>query len=120
MSAAIWIVPFDWISVGALTSEIIGGFDVIFGSFDRIDIHGISGLKLKDQWKKELSTFLGLQINNFPNFLTELNIHKFAPKITKEICVGKNASKNIGHFTFIIICSSNLDVRSAGIPRKVA
>ena len=31
MLAASWIVAFDWISAGALTSEIIGGFDVIFG-----------------------------------------------------------------------------------------
>ena len=51
------------------------GFDVIFGSFDRINICGTGNLKLKDQWKKELSTFLGLQVNNFPNFFMIMGPH---------------------------------------------
>jgi len=45
------------------------GFDAITGSFDRIDIRGIEGKKLRDQWASKLETFLSVQALNFPNFL---------------------------------------------------
>ena len=51
------------------------GFNAILGSYDRIDIEGVNGRKLKDQWRDELSTFLGLQINNFPNLFMILGPH---------------------------------------------
>ena len=51
------------------------GFNAILGSYDRIDIRGIHGYSLKEQWNQELSTFLGLQINNFPNLFMILGPH---------------------------------------------
>ena len=45
------------------------GFDAITGSFDRIDIRGMDGNKLKDQWACKLETFMSVQVLNFPNFL---------------------------------------------------
>src|SRR4029079_17461071 len=38
------------------------GFDAITGSFDRIDIQGVDGLKLKDKWKGGPKTYLGVQV----------------------------------------------------------
>ncbi len=46
------------------------GFDAITGSFDRIDIRGVGGQKLRDKWADGPSTFLGLQIHGFPNLIT--------------------------------------------------
>lgn len=44
------------------------GFDAVTGSFNRIDIRGINGVKLKDRWENGPSTFLGLHAAGFPNF----------------------------------------------------
>jgi cation diffusion facilitator CzcD-associated flavoprotein CzcO len=45
------------------------GFDAITGPFDRIDIQGVDGMKLRDRWKDGPSTFLGMFIHGFPNML---------------------------------------------------
>ena len=45
------------------------GFDAITGAFDRIDIQGIGGAKLREKWKEGPSTFLGMLVHGFPNFL---------------------------------------------------
>jgi len=45
------------------------GFDAITGAFDHIDIHGIGGRKLCDLWSDGPTTFLGLMVHGFPNFL---------------------------------------------------
>ena len=46
------------------------GFDAITGSYDRIDIQGVGGQKLRDKWHDGPVTFLGMQVNGFPNFIT--------------------------------------------------
>ncbi len=46
------------------------GFDAITGSFDRIDIRGVGGQRLRDKWADGPVTFLGMQINGFPNLIT--------------------------------------------------
>lgn len=47
------------------------GFDAGTGTLGRIDIRGRDGLSLKDEWKKEISTAMGLQKHGFPNlFMT--------------------------------------------------
>jgi len=51
------------------------GFDAILGSYNKIDIVGVNGRRLKEQWNEELSTFLGIQINNFPNLFMILGPH---------------------------------------------
>ena len=45
------------------------GFDAITGAFDRIDITGIGGEKLRDKWVDGPVTYLGVQTGGFPNFL---------------------------------------------------
>ncbi|MGD0118176.1 MAG: NAD(P)/FAD-dependent oxidoreductase [Candidatus Binatus sp.] len=45
------------------------GFDAITGAFDRIDIQGVGGAKLRDNWSDGPSTFLGMLVHGFPNFL---------------------------------------------------
>lgn len=45
------------------------GFDAMTGSFDRIDIEGVGGQKLRDRWHDGPTTYLGLQIHGFPNLM---------------------------------------------------
>jgi cation diffusion facilitator CzcD-associated flavoprotein CzcO len=45
------------------------GFDAITGAFDHIDIQGVGGAKLRDAWSEGPSTFLGMLVQGFPNFL---------------------------------------------------
>ena len=51
------------------------GVDAILGSYNRINIEGVNQRNLRDQWNEELSTFLGLQVNNFPNLFMILGPH---------------------------------------------
>ena len=44
------------------------GFDAITGSFDRIDIRGVNGRRLRESWRSKIVTFLGGQGPDFPNF----------------------------------------------------
>ena len=51
------------------------GFDAITGSFDRIDIRGVDGVRLKDKWKTGPQTFLGILVEGFPNLLMVMGPH---------------------------------------------
>ena len=51
------------------------GFDAISGSFDRIDIRGIDGVKLKDVWHDGPQTYLGILVESFPNMLMAMGPH---------------------------------------------
>ena len=44
------------------------GFDAVKGAWNRIDIRGTGGVALKDEWDKEVKTYMGLQCPGFPNF----------------------------------------------------
>ena len=44
------------------------GFDAMTGSFFRMDIRGEGGYELKDAWAEGPKTYLGLQVDRFPNF----------------------------------------------------
>jgi len=44
------------------------GFDAMTGSFNRIDIQGRGGQKLKDKWADGPQTYLGVASAGFPNF----------------------------------------------------
>ncbi|MBT6891351.1 MAG: cyclohexanone monooxygenase, partial [Gammaproteobacteria bacterium] len=46
------------------------GFDAITGAFDKINIEGARGNKLREKWKEGPTTFLGLQSHGFPNMMT--------------------------------------------------
>ncbi len=45
------------------------GFDAITGAYDRIDFRGVGGLRLRDKWKANPDTYLGMLVNGFPNLL---------------------------------------------------
>jgi len=45
------------------------GFDAITGAYDRIDIQGVNGEKLAQKWVDGPSTYLGILVNGFPNFI---------------------------------------------------
>ncbi len=46
------------------------GFDAITGAFDRIDIEGAGGVKLREKWHDGPITYLGIQVAGFPNLFT--------------------------------------------------
>ena len=45
------------------------GFDAFTGAYDRIDIRGVGGQKLRDVWAKGPVTYLGMLVHGFPNML---------------------------------------------------
>src|ERR1700712_4865630 len=51
------------------------GFDAISGAFDRIDIRGTGGVRLKDVWANGPQTYLGVFVEGFPNMLMTMGPH---------------------------------------------
>ncbi|MGI9616296.1 MAG: flavin-containing monooxygenase [Acidimicrobiales bacterium] len=45
------------------------GFDAFTGAFDRIDIEGTDGQKLRAKWAEGPVTYLGLMVHGFPNMV---------------------------------------------------
>jgi len=61
------------------------GFDAITGSFDRIDIRGTDGRKLKDTWKHGPQTYLGVMVEGFPNMTMLMGPHTALGNIPRSI-----------------------------------
>jgi cation diffusion facilitator CzcD-associated flavoprotein CzcO len=61
------------------------GFDAITGSFDRIDIRGVDGLRLKDRWAKGPETFMGVLVEGFPNMCMLMGPHTALGNIPRSI-----------------------------------
>ncbi len=61
------------------------GFDAITGSFDRIDIRGSAGQKLKDKWTGGPKTYLGVQVEGFPNMMMLMGPHTALGNIPRSI-----------------------------------
>ncbi len=61
------------------------GFDAITGSFDRIDIRGAGGQRLKDKWANGPQTFLGVQVEGFPNMFMLMGPHTALGNIPRSI-----------------------------------
>jgi cation diffusion facilitator CzcD-associated flavoprotein CzcO len=61
------------------------GFDAITGSFDRIDIRGVDGLRLKDKWKGGPRTYLGVMVEGFPNMMMLMEQHTALGNIPRGI-----------------------------------
>jgi cation diffusion facilitator CzcD-associated flavoprotein CzcO len=61
------------------------GFDAITGSFDRIDIRGVDGLRLKDKWKGGPRTYLGVMVEGFPNMMMLMGPHTALGNIPRSI-----------------------------------
>jgi cation diffusion facilitator CzcD-associated flavoprotein CzcO len=51
------------------------GFDAITGAFDRIDIRGVDGVRLKEVWSDGPQTYLGVLVEGFPNMLMAMGPH---------------------------------------------
>ncbi len=72
--------PIEWITPnGIKTNEkeyefdliiYATGFDAVTGSFDKIDLVGKDGVRLKDKWEDGPQTVYGLSVSGFPNLLT--------------------------------------------------
>jgi cation diffusion facilitator CzcD-associated flavoprotein CzcO len=66
------------------------GFDAITGAFDRIDIMGRVGKRLRDKWADGPQTYLGLQVEGFPNMLTIVGPHNAATFCNLPRCIEQN------------------------------
>jgi cation diffusion facilitator CzcD-associated flavoprotein CzcO len=66
------------------------GFDAITGAFDRIDIRGRGGRRLREKWAKGPRTYLGLQIEGFPNLFTLVGPHNAATFCNIPRCIEQN------------------------------
>jgi cation diffusion facilitator CzcD-associated flavoprotein CzcO len=61
------------------------GFDGVTGAFDRIDVRGTNGLRLKDAWAESPRTYLGMLAEGFPNMLMVLGPHTARGNIPQAI-----------------------------------
>ena len=61
------------------------GFDGVTGPYDRIDIVGPGGRRLKDDWTGMPRTFLGMMAEGFPNMLMVLGPHTARGNIPRNI-----------------------------------
>jgi cation diffusion facilitator CzcD-associated flavoprotein CzcO len=61
------------------------GFDGVTGAFDRIDIRGKDGVRLKDAWAESPRTYLGMMAEGFPNMLMILGPHTARGNIPQAI-----------------------------------
>ena len=66
------------------------GFDAVTGAFDRIDIRGRGGRRLREKWAEGPRTFLGLQIEGFPNLFTLVGPHNAATFCNIPRCIEQN------------------------------
>jgi cation diffusion facilitator CzcD-associated flavoprotein CzcO len=51
------------------------GFDAITGAFERIDIEGLGGKKLREVWQDGPVTYLGVLVADFPNMFICMGPH---------------------------------------------
>ena len=66
------------------------GFDAITGAFDRIDIRGAGGCRLREKWRDGPRTYLGIQTAGFPNFFTLVGPHNAATFCNIPRCIEQN------------------------------
>ncbi|HEX5527940.1 MAG TPA: cyclohexanone monooxygenase, partial [Methylomirabilota bacterium] len=66
------------------------GFDAVTGAFDRIDIRGVGGRRLREKWAEGPRTYLGLQIVGFPNLFTLVGPHNAASFCNIPRCIEQN------------------------------
>ena len=66
------------------------GFDAVLGAFNRIDFRGVGGVSLKDKWVDGPRTFLGMQVEGFPNMFTLVGPHNAATFCNIPRCIEQN------------------------------
>jgi cation diffusion facilitator CzcD-associated flavoprotein CzcO len=91
------------------------GFDAVTGTFDRIDIQGSEGQRLKERWVGGPKTFVGVMLDGFPNMFMIMGPHAALGNNPRSIEYNVEwVSDLIGHMT-----EKNLDVTEA-LPESVA
>lgn len=66
------------------------GFDAVTGSLNRIEIHGLNKVSLRDKWRNGPRTYLGLQVEGFPNLFTIAGPHNAASLCNAVRCTEQN------------------------------
>jgi cation diffusion facilitator CzcD-associated flavoprotein CzcO len=66
------------------------GFDAVVGGFNRLDIRGVGGQRLTDKWADGPRTYLGIQIEGFPNMFTLVGPHNAASFCNIPRCIEQN------------------------------
>ena len=61
------------------------GFDGVTGAFDRIDIRGPRGVRLRELWADGPRTYLGQLVDGFPNLLMVLGPHTARGNIPRAV-----------------------------------
>jgi cation diffusion facilitator CzcD-associated flavoprotein CzcO len=61
------------------------GFVAVTGSFDRIELRGADGLRLKDKWADDPQTYLGVLVDGFPNMMMLVGPHQALGNIPRSI-----------------------------------
>jgi cation diffusion facilitator CzcD-associated flavoprotein CzcO len=61
------------------------GFDAITGSFDRVEIRGVEGQRLKERWKYGPETYLGVMVDGYPNMMMLMGPHMALGNIPRSI-----------------------------------
>jgi cation diffusion facilitator CzcD-associated flavoprotein CzcO len=61
------------------------GFDAITGSHDRIDIRGVGGRPLKERWRGDLATCMGMLVDGFPNLFMVMGPHTALGNIPRSV-----------------------------------
>lgn len=85
------------------------GFDAITGSLDRIDIRGLADASLKEKWRGELTTFMGVMVEDFPNMFMVAGPHTALGNVPRSI------EYNVEWISGLIgyLCEHDLSVASA-------
>ncbi|HTN81914.1 MAG TPA: cyclohexanone monooxygenase, partial [Acidimicrobiales bacterium] len=66
------------------------GFNAVTGAFDSIDIEGIEGLRLRDEWSDGPRTLLGIGVSGFPNLFITVGPHNAAAFCNMPRCIEHN------------------------------
>jgi cation diffusion facilitator CzcD-associated flavoprotein CzcO len=77
------------------------GFDAVTGAFDRIDIQGERGRRLKEKWAEGPQTYLGLGVEGFPNMMTLVGPHNAATFCNLPRCIEQNVDWVADLFLFM-------------------
>jgi acetone monooxygenase (methyl acetate-forming) len=68
------------------------GFDAGSGAISRIDIRGRGGRSLRDEWSKDIHTFMGFQVHGYPNlFMTGAPLAPSAALCNMTTCLSQQA-----------------------------
>ena len=83
------------------------GFDAYTGMFKRMDIRGEGGQALTEKWDDGPQTYLGLQVEGFPNMFTLVGPHNGANFCNLTRCIEQNVEFVTGFLKYLV--DNNID-----------